>query len=61
MSLSSRLSGLEDDARADMADWGDAALLWVCLALAGVFVVLALLPPQYRLLKIACIAWAVLP
>jgi hypothetical protein len=61
MSLSSRVTSLEEDARSEMASWGDAALFWACLAIAAAFVVLALLPPRYRLLKMGAICWAVLP
>lgn len=62
MSLSSRLSGLDADVQQDlMAGWGDRALMWACIALGAVFVVLALLPPRYNLLKIGALCWAVLP
>lgn len=61
MSLASKITGLEGDARKEMDTWGDAALFWVCIALAVVFVVLAILPPRYRLLKMGAICWAVLP
>ena len=57
----SKVTGLEDKARGQLDNWGDAALFWVCLALAAVFVVLALLPTRYRLLKMGAICWAVLP
>ncbi len=60
MSLASHLTGLEDDAKAGMGDWADASLFWVCIGLAAVFVVLALIP-GHRWLKIGVIAWAVLP
>lgn len=60
MSLASHLTGLEADVKQDIGDWADATLMWACLALAAVFVILALLP-GHRRLKIGALAWSVLP
>lgn len=61
MSLSSKVSGLDADMQHALQGQGDVVLMWVCLVVAAVFVVLAVLPARYRLLKLGAICWAVLP